>query len=391
MHDDTKLTQAGRDSNAAFGAINPAVHRASTVLFKSVETFNRRGDARYDGYTYGTYGTPTTRALETALAELENGTRTVVTSSGMAAITHCFFAFVNPGDHVLVTDSVYKTTRFFCDKVLKRFGVDTTYYDPLIGRGVENLIRPNTRIIYLESPGSLTFEVQDVPAIVEVARRYRVLTAIDNTWASPLYFKPLDQGVDISIQAGTKYVSGHSDIMIGALTVKDEALFRTIKDIVGQFGNCAGPDDCYLALRGLRTLGVRLRQHEKTARKIVEWCTQRPEVACVRYPGWIDDPGYALWKRDFTGASGLFGLVLKPFSQDAVAAMIEGMRFFGIGASWGGYESLMIPVYPKLLRTASRWDQPGPVLRLHAGLDNVNDLKDDLAEGFARLTAAKSQ
>lgn len=388
MRDDTKLTQGGRDHEAAFIAVNPPVHHASTVLFKSVQAFNRRKEGRYDGYAYGTFGTPTTRALETALAALENGTRTVVVSSGMAAITLCFMTFVRPGDHVLVPDTVYRTTRSFCDEVLARFGVDTTYYDPLIGMEVESLFRPSTRMVYLESPGSLTFEIQDVPAIAGIARGHGILTAIDNTWASPLHFKPLDHGVDISIQAGTKYVSGHSDVMIGALTVKDEALFRAIKDCVGQFGNCVGPDDCYLALRGLRTLGVRLRQHEANARALVEWCAQRPEVARVFYPGRPGDPGYALWKRDFTGASGLFGVLLKPFSDHAVAAMVEGMRLFGIGASWGGYESLIIPTYPKSLRTATRWDEPGPMLRLHAGLDDIDDLKEDLAKGFARLTAA---
>ena len=388
MRDDTKLTQGGRDPSTDFKAVNPPTWRVSTVLFDSVEAFNRRKDARYDGFSYGTYGTPTTRALETALAELENGIRTVVVSSGMAAITLCFMAFVRPGDHVLVPDNVYKTTRSFCDDLLSDFQIGVTYYDPLMGEDLDSLIRPNTRIVFLESPGSYTFEVQDVPAIAGVARRRGVLTAIDNTWASPLFFKPLDCGVDISIQAGTKYVSGHSDVMIGALTVKDEALFHSIKDVVGQFGNCVGSDDCYLALRGLRTMGVRLRQHAKTAGELVAWCARRPEVERVLYPAWPEDPGHALWKRDFTGASGLFGVLLKPFSECAVAAMVEGMRLFGIGASWGGYESLMIPAYPKALRTATQWDAQGPLLRLHAGLDDVDDLKDDLAEGFARLVAA---
>ncbi|MEO3430551.1 cystathionine beta-lyase [Pelagibius sp. CAU 1746] len=388
MRDDTKLARGGRESADGFKAVNPPVWRASTVLFDRVEAFDRRKDLRYDGFSYGTYGTPTTRALEEALAEIENGSRAVVVSSGMAAITLCFMTFVRPGEHVLVPDSIYKTTRSFCDQLLAEFGIGVTYYDPHVGAGIEALIGPKTRLIFLESPGSYTFEIQDVPAIAAVAARRGVITGIDNTWASPLFFKPLDHGVDVSIQAATKYVSGHSDIMLGYLAVKDESLFRRIKDTVGQFGNCVSPDDCYMALRGLRTMGVRLRQHEKTAKELVSWLSERPEVDRLLYPAWPEDPGHALWKRDFTGASGLFGVLLKPASAAAVAAMVEGMRFFGIGASWGGYESLMIPAYPKDYRTATAWHEEGPLLRIHAGLEDAEDLKEDIAEGLARLSAA---
>ena len=387
MHDDSRLTKAGTESEASFGIMNPPVYRASTIHFPTMEAFNRRFEGTYDGIVYGSYGTPTTKALESALAEIENASRTVVLSSGTAAITLAMMSCVSPGSHILVTDTAYKSTQNLCETLLKRLGVETTYYPPDVGADIDSMIRPETVLVFLESPGSYTFEVQDVPAIAEVCRRRGVLTAIDNTWASPLYFKPLDHRVDISIQAATKYVCGHSDVMLGSLSVSDEGLFHRLKDTAIQFGNNVSPEDCYLAPRGLRTMGVRLRQHQETALRLVEWFSRRPEVAEVLYPAWPEDPGHSLWKRDFHGASGLFGVVLAPAPKAAIAALVEGRSLFRIGASWGGFESLMIPAYPTRSFACPPWSERGPLLRVHAGLEDARDLIEDLKEGFARLNA----
>ena len=387
MFDDTKLTRAGTDSEGHAGILNPPVYRASTIHFPTVEAFDSRFDRRFDEVVYGSYGTPTTKALEAAIAEIENGRRSIALASGTAAITLSFMACVKPGDHVLVTDSAYKSTRNLCETLLKRLGVETSYFRPDAGSNIEEDIRPETRLVFLESPGSYTFEIQDIPAITEVCRRRGVLTAIDNTWASPLYFKPLDHGVDISTQAATKYICGHSDVMMGSIAVNDEALYRTIKDTVIQFGNNVSPADCYLALRGMRTMGVRLRQHHETALRLVEWLAERPEVDEVLYPAWPNDPGHEIWKRDFHGATGLFGVVLKPASKKAVAALVDGMTYFRIGASWGGYESLMIPSYPTRSFATPPWSERGPLLRLHAGLEDPRDLIEDLEKGLGRLNA----
>ncbi|MEM9685043.1 MAG: PLP-dependent transferase, partial [Pseudomonadota bacterium] len=256
---------------------------------------------------------------------------------------------------------------------------------PDAGDDIEAEIRPETRLVFLESPGSYTFEMQDIPAVTAVCRRRGVLTAIDNTWASPLYFKPLDHGVDISTQAATKYLCGHSDVMLGSIAVNDEELFRTLKDTAIQFGNNVSPADCYLALRGMRSMGVRLRQHQATALQLMEWLAKCPDVDQILNPAWPDDPGHVIWKRDFEGASGLFGVVLRPAEREAVAAMVDGMRYFQIGASWGGYESLMIPAYPVRDFAAPPWNERGPLLRLHAGLEDPRDLIGDLEDGFARF------
>ena len=389
MFDDTKLTSAGTNSGGNAGIMNPPVYRASTIHFPTVEAFDSRFDRRFDEVVYGSYGTPTTKALESAIAEIENGSRSIVFASGTAAITLAFMAVVRPGDHVLVTDSAYKSTRTLCETLLARLGVETSYFAPDAGHAIEAEIRPETRLVFLESPGSYTFEIQDVPAITEVCRRRGVLTAIDNTWASPLFFKPLDHGVDISAQAATKYLCGHSDVMLGSIAVKDEALYRTVKDTAIQFGNNVSPADCYLALRGMRTMGLRLRQHQETALKLVEWFAARPEVEQVLYPAWPADPGYEIWARDFHGASGLFGVVLKPAAQEAVSALVEGRNHFRIGASWGGFESLMIPAYPVRSFATPPWSERGPLLRVHAGLEDYRDLIADLEDGFAAFNSAR--
>ena len=320
---------------------------------------------------------------------LEGGAGCVIYPSGLAAITGALTAFLEAGSHLLMVDTVYGPSRRFCDTILKRFGVETTYYDPLIGAEIEDLIQPNTKVVFVESPGSLTFEVQDVPAIAEAAHRHDAIVIMDNTWGTPLYFKPLEKGADVSIQAATKYIVGHSDAMLGTAVATPEH-WPALRNCANEIGFCAGPDDIYLAQRGIRTMAVRLERHAKTGLVLAEWLEQRPEVARVLYPPLASDPGHELWKRDFTGASGLFGVVLKPTSPDAVAAMLDGLKLFGMGASWGGYESLILPTKPERTRSATSWAPKGPTIRIHAGLEDVDDLIEDLDRGFSRLRAASA-
>lgn len=384
---DTILTHAGNDPHANFGIVNPPVYHASTVLFPTVAALEEAGHS-FDGVRYGRIGTPTSQAFEATVARLEGGFKAVTAPSGLAAITTALLAFVSAGDHVLVTDSVYGPTRLFCSDMLKRLGVEAEFYDPLAGAAIERLIRPNTRVVFLESPGSLTFEVQDVPAIAAAAKQAGAVVMIDNTWGTPLFFKPFDHGVDLSIHAATKYIVGHSDAMLGVITAGTEEVWNRLKRNSVQLGTCAGPDDIYLGLRGLRTMGARLRQHQDTALDLARWLQARPEVARVLHPALPDDPGHALWRRDFTGACGLFAIELKPCSAAAVAAFLDGMELFGMGYSWGGYESLILPIHPEKLRTTTRWRTDGPMIRLHAGLEDPNDLIADLDRGLARLAAA---
>jgi len=262
--------------------------------------------------------------------------------------------------------------------------VSTTYYDPGIGGGIATLIRDNTKVIFLESPGSLTFEMQDVPAIVAVAKARKITTVLDNTWATPLFFRPLSLGVDVSLLSATKYISGHSDLMMGILTA-NEAAYPALRRAADDFGAASGPDDCYMALRGLRTLSVRLQRHQETGLTLARWLKQRPEVARVLHPALPDDPGYPIWKRDYTGASGLFAIELKPVGEASVAAMLDGLEFYGMGYSWGGFESLALPSDPSAIRTATAWKDRGPLIRIHAGLEDPADLIADLEKGFARL------
>ncbi|MBC8259962.1 MAG: cystathionine beta-lyase [SAR324 cluster bacterium] len=387
LREDTKVVVSGRDSKSFGGMVNPPVYHGSTVLAESVAEYNTRHDSRLNDeqvMVYGTMGNPTGWALENAIAELEGGYNCATYSSGLAAIAVALMAFLKSGDHLLMTDSTYAPTRRFCDSVLKRFGVETTYYDPLIGAEIKSLLRPNTAVVFTESPGSHTFEVQDIPSIAEVAHQHGAIVQMDNTWASPLYFKPFEHGVDISIQAVTKYIVGHSDVLLGSVTTTKEH-WKTLRDCTWHFGQCVAPDDLYLAQRGLRTMAVRLRQHHKSSLKIAEWLSNRAEVRQVLYPALPGAPGHEIWKRDFLGASGLFGVELKPFSQKAVEKMIDEMRLFGIGSSWGGYESLMLPSNVRDIRTASPWRFEGPLLRLHIGLEDVDDLKDDLKDGLERI------
>lgn len=388
MNDDTLLVTSGRAPERHHGAVNPPVYRASTILYPNVEAFEAPRELR--GVYYGRGGVPTTFALEDAIAALEGAAGAVVTGSGKTAIAQALLTFLEAGDHLLMVDTAYAPTRQFCDRVLSRFGVETTYYDPLIGAAIADLMRANTKAVFLEAPGSLTFEMQDVPAIVAAAHGGGAVVMMDNTWATPLYFKPLAHGVDISIQAATKYVGGHSDLLMGVAAATEEhypRLRRGMQDL----GCYVSPDDCYLALRGLRTLAVRLERHQANALRLTTWLQDRPEVERVLYPALPDDPGHALWRRDFRGASGLFGILLKPCPDKAWHALVEGLELFGLGASWGGYESLIMPNRPERYRTATTWDTSFASIRIHAGLEDADDLIADLEAGFARLNeAAKS-
>jgi cysteine-S-conjugate beta-lyase len=393
MKDDTKMVHSGRDPQKNFGIVNPPIYHASTILYPTLDAFKNRakGDAKYRKARYGAYGTPTTYALADTVADLEGGRGGVVTSSGLAAVTFAVTAFVKKGDHILMVDSAYGPTRNFCDTVLKGFGIETTYYDPLIGERIGDLIRANTRVVFTESPGSLTFEVQDIPAISAQAHKKDVVVLMDNTWGTPLFFKPFEHGVDVSIQAGTKYIAGHSDLVIGIITARTESLFRKVKDATMAFGDIAGPDDCYQTLRGLRSMGVRLRHQQAAGLKIAQWMKKRPEIKRVMYPPLPDDPGHAVWKRDFTGACSLFGVVLNTSTEKAVSRMLDNYRLFKIGASWGGFESLVIPVDPAKAREAVPWTEKGYVLRYHIGLEDTDDLIADLKDGFDRLNQALGQ
>lgn len=379
---ETLLAHVGRDPAANHGVVNPPVYHASTICYPTLAAYEAAEQTPFDGTRYGRRGTPTTFALEEAVAALEGGFRAIAVPSGLSAITTTLLALLQAGDHLLMVDTVYQPTRRFCDVVLKGLGIETTYYDPLADVGP--LIRANTKVIFLESPGSLTFEIQDVPAIAAAARARSITTAIDNTWSAGLLFRPLDHGIDVSIQAATKYIVGHSDAMLG-LIVCNEATYLRVKRASAFLGVSVGPDDCYLALRGLRTLAVRLPHHDRTARALAHWLAGRPEVAHVRHPALPDCPGHALWRRDFTGGNGLVSLVLQPVGRDALAALLDGLKLFALGASWGGYESLVIPFDPRPSRTASTWPHQGPCLRLHCGLEDADELIADLSAGLDRL------
>jgi cystathionine beta-lyase len=377
---DTQLAHVGRAPSRHHGFVNTPIYRGSTVLFPTLASL----EANAQDFTYGRLGSPTVKALEEAIAEIEGGTRTLLTPSGLSAIAATLLAFASAGDEVLVSDSVYRPTRRFCDHVLKRIGVKTTYYDPLIGAGIRQLLGPKTKLVFTESPGSQTFEVQDIPAIAKAAHEAGAMVVLDNTWATPLYFKPFTHGVDVSIQAATKYIVGHADAMLGAITASENAT-HIVEKAHDELGLCPGPEDVYLGLRGLRTLSVRLARHQQSGLELARWLEARPEVARVLHPALSSDPGHALWRRDFTGASGLFSIVLKPASRAALADMLDGLSLFGMGYSWGGFESLILPFDPSDYRTATKWQAEGPAIRLHVGLEDVEDLKADLEAGFARL------
>ncbi len=383
----TRLVLGGRDPFANHGFVNPPVHHVSTVLYPTAEDFL----ARRAKYVYGRRGTPTSEALENALRELEGPecAGVALLPSGLAAISTALLSILHAGDHLLITDSVYLPTRKFADGVLKRYAIESSYYDPLIGSGIAGLMRSNTRAVFVEAPGSLSFEVQDVPAIAAAAHAKGAVVIMDNTWASPLYFRAFDKGVDLSIQAATKYVGGHSDLMLGTVSA-NAATWERLKETVYLMGLCVGPDDIYLALRGLRTLGVRLAQHYQSGLKVARWLQQRPEIARVLHPALASCPGNATWQRDFSGASGLVSIVFKPVAGLAVHAFLNELGLFGIGASWGGFESLAIPFDCSSIRTATTWVPEGPTVRLHIGLEDPDDLIRDLELGLAALNACRT-
>ncbi len=382
---ETALVTSGRDTLAQKGFVNPPVVHGSTVLYPTAEDLHaHRGE-----FQYGRHGTPTTKALQEALTAIEGPACAGVglAPSGLAAIATALLAVLKAGDHILVCDNAYRPTRNFCNGLLARYGVETSYFDPLVGADIAGYFQPNTRAVLVEAPGSQSFEMTDIPAIAAVAHARGALVIDDNTWATPLYHRSLDQGVDISLQAATKYIGGHSDIMFGTISANAKA-WPLIAENIRLLGVCAGPDDVFLALRGLRTLAVRLKQHQQSALDVARWLETRPEVLQVLHPALESHPGHAIWKRDFTGSSGLFSIVLKPASQKAVDALLDTVRLFGMGYSWGGFESLVIPFDCAAYRTATSWAPGGPTLRLHIGLESVEDLKADLERGFAAFNAA---
>lgn len=384
---DTLLTHAGRHSSDWGGAVNPPVYHVSTVLFDTMEELQAKVAPPAPRMRYGRLGTPTSFAFEEAVAAIEGADRSIALPSGLAAITAAMMAFLKTGDHVLIPDNVYGPTRSFCLSRLARLGIETTVYDPLRGAAIAELMRPNTRIVYTEAPGSQTFEMPDIPAIAKAAHAGDAVVILDNTWATPIYFQPFAHGVDVSVHAATKYMVGHSDAMMGVISTipaHRAALEASVRD----FGFSVSGDDCYLALRGLRTMGVRLARHQESGIRLARWLADRPEVRMVMHPALPQDPGHQIWSRDFTGASGLFGFVLQPTSDKAVAAMAEGLELFGMGYSWGGFESLFLPCHPESMRSVTTWDPGGTTVRVHAGLEDADDLIADLEAGFARLKAA---
>lgn len=379
----TRLIHSGREKSITGQFVNPPVVRASTVLFDSADDIaHMRGR-----YSYGRRGTPTSDSLEAAVSDLEGADGSVIVPSGLAAGTVALLSVLSAGDEVLITDSVYGPVRQFADTILKRLGITVTYYDPLIGADIEALLHENTRAVYTEVPGSVTFEMQDLPAIAAAAHARNAVVIVDNTWATPLFFRALDHGADISVIAATKYFGGHSDIMMGTIAARGEA-WKRLKDTHGTLGMFAGPDDMYLALRGMRTLAVRLNQHQQSALRVASWLESRPEVERVLYPALPSDPGHALWKRDMTGACGLFGVVFRDWTEEQAKRFIDGLALFGIGFSWGGFESLVTLQNPASIRSATRWSSGGPLVRIHIGLEDVDDLIADLSNSLDAVSSS---
>lgn len=380
----TRLAHLGRNPARDHGLVNTPVGRASTVVFPTLADLRAATAQPLDGVFYGRFGTHNRHDLEAAISNLDGTDGAVAVPSGLAACMLAIIALVGRGDEVLISDNVYWPTRKSCDELLQRFGVSIRYFDPGAGADIARLIRPQTRLIYLESPGSVTFEVSDVPAICQAAKAAGCLTAIDNTWATPLGFDAVGHGVDIVIHAATKYLVGHSDAMLGLVSATGPVLQR-LREGAMQLGHSVSPDDCALALRGLRTLAVRLDQHTRSALQVCQWLSEQPEVEELLFPPWPGDTGHGLWRRDFTGGCGLLAMRLPALEEAQLAHFVDGFSLFGLGYSWGGYESLILPTDPRPLRSATRWSRPGQLVRLHIGLEDIDDLLDDLSAGFHRL------
>lgn len=375
---ETRLVVAGSEFTE-HGFLNPPVYHGSTIMLPDLESF------RNSPHAYGRRGSPTSRALESAVANLEGGHDARITPSGLSAVSTALLSYLSAGDHVLVTDALYSPTRHFCDTVLKRLGIETSYYEPLTGAGISTLVRPNTRLIYCETPGSQTMEVQDIPALADIAHKNGALLLVDNSWSAGHYFKAFDHGADIVLQSGSKYIGGHSDLLMGTISATAKA-WPALAETYGTMGMFAGPDDMYMGLRGIKTLDVRLARHMSNAIAVAEWLRARPEVDTILHPAFSGSPGHQIWKRDFTGSSGLFSVVLKPCKDEALRSFIDGLKLFGLGFGWGGFESLCVPF--KVKRVASPWQAKGPALRFHIGLEHPDDLIRDLEAGFGRLATA---
>ena len=383
---DTKIIHTGSNPDKHNGAVNTPVYRASTVIFPTTGELEEALKCKYEKTFYGVHGTPSSFALEEAMAEIEGGYRAISVSSGLAAITTALITFLNSGDHLLMVDSVYGPTRNFCDTVLKSFGIETTYYDPMAGSGIKHLVKPETKVIFTESPGSYTFEVQDIPQITKIAREFGIKVMMDNTWSAGFFYKPFNFGVDISIQATTKYQAGHSDVILGHIISKNKEDWIKLKTMTSNLGQAVAPDACYLALRGLRTLSVRLEQHQESALTVATWLKNRPEVTQLLHPAFETCPGHEIWKRDFSGSSGLFSFIIKKVQSEKVKNMLNNFQYFKMGFSWGGFESLILQSDPSKIRSAMKWENPGLLFRIHIGQEDVQDLINDLEMGFDRLS-----
>lgn len=386
----TQLVNAGRSKKWTNGVVNPPIQRASTVVFDSVAeknhaTVNRANKTLF----YGRRGTHTHFAFQEAMVEIEGGVGCALFPCGAAAIANSILSFVQTGDHILMVDTCYEPTRDFCEKIMKKMGIETTYYPPTIGEGIRTLIQPNTKVLFTESPGSITMEVQDIPTLAQVAHEHDIIVMLDNTWAAGVNFSPFEHGVDISIQAATKYIVGHSDVMLGT-AIANEKCWDQLREQSYLMGQCVSPDDAYLGLRGLRTLDVRLRQHAQNSLAIAHWLAEQPEVDHVRHPALETCPGHEFYQRDFTGGNGLFSFVLKSSDTKATTALLDGMQHFSMGFSWGGFESLILANEPKSfdsLRTVAHPHFAGTLIRVHIGLEDVDDLIADLKAGLERYSA----
>jgi cysteine-S-conjugate beta-lyase len=386
---DTKNIIAGKNKNLGKGFVNNPIFKGSTVLFKTVEELQSKIKKKNTNVLfYGRFGTPSTFEFEDAIAEIDDAYSAVATASGTAAIVAALLAVLKTGDHILMTDSAYGVSRNLSKKLLKNMGINTTFYKPNIGKEINKLIKKNTKLIFMESPGSLTFEIQNIPMLVEIAKKNNLITIVDNTWATSIFFKPITYGVDICIQSATKYIVGHSDAMLGVITT-NRKYSKCVRESAHNLGSCPGPDDIYLGTRGLKTLNLRLKKHEENAHIIIDWLYKQKEVDKILYPALEKDPGYKIWKRDFKGASGLFSITLKNTNKNLVYKMLNNLQLFNIGFSWGGYESLILPINPEKIRETYKWNNKGMTLRIHTGLENPHDLISDLKDNFKILKGLK--